>query len=71
MLNEMIGAYCGECPVCGRYYHGPRNGWWCPLCGPSIDLQTLKKIENISNRVEIIEAFIKQIELEDLDEQQG
>ena len=37
MLNEMIGHF-GECPVCGRYDHGPRNGWWCPLCGPSIDL---------------------------------
>ncbi len=51
MLNEMLGAACCcgmECPVCGRYYHGPMNGWWCPYCGPSLSTITLKKIEKIS-----------------------
>ena len=56
----------GECPICGRIYHGPKNGWWCPLCGPTIDLQTF---ENISNRVELIEAFIKWAEIKEIGEE--
>lgn len=59
MLNEMIGDYCGQCPVCGRYHHGPLNYWWCPYCGPSLSTTTLKKIEILSNKVDLIEAFIK------------
>lgn len=68
MLNEMMECF-GECPICGRIYYGPKNGWWCPLCGPAIDLQTLRKIENISNRVELIEAFIKWAEIKEIGEE--
>ena len=63
----MIG-YFGECPICGRIYHGPKAGWWCPLCGPTIDLQTLKKIERISNKVDLIEAFIKWQKINELED---
>lgn len=57
MLNEMIGDF-GPCPICGRYYHGPMNGWWCPLCGPTVNMKLVKQIEKLTNRVDLIEAFI-------------
>lgn len=58
MLNEMIsGRY--ECPVCGRYHHYiPLNSWWCPYCGPSLNTITLKKVDNILERLAVIEESL-------------
>ena len=36
MLQELFGLY--RCPVCGRTFHHPMNGWWCPLCGASFTI---------------------------------
>ena len=41
MLNEII-AIIGRCPVCGRYFHGPMDYWWCPYCGPSISSKAME-----------------------------
>lgn len=48
MLQELFGLY--RCPVCGRVFHHPMNGWWCPLCGAdfsiddAVDTETPKRI---------------------------
>ncbi len=68
MLNEMLGG-CGPCPVCGRYYHcGGDPWWWCPYCGPNLSQTVYKKVEKLSTRIDIIEAFIKWNEIKDLEE---
>lgn len=36
MLQELFGLY--RCPVCGRVFHHPMNGWWCPLCGADFSI---------------------------------
>lgn len=59
MLNDLI-MYIGQCPVCGRYYHGPLENWWCPYCGPSMSLKAIQQIENLTNRVEALEALVNQ-----------
>ena len=41
MLNDLI-MYIGQCPICGRYYHGPLENWWCPYCGPSMSLKAIQ-----------------------------
>lgn len=64
MLNEMIN-FCGKCPVCGRYHHGPLEYWWCPYCGTSADSIKLQKL---TKRVDIIEAFIKWYEINDMED---
>ena len=59
MLNEII-AIIGRCPVCGRYFHGPMDYWWCPYCGPSISSKAMEQIEQLNNRVEILERTVEE-----------
>lgn len=67
MLDEMI-RIAGKCPVCGRYYHGPMEYWWCPYCGDNTGHKTMRELKALGNRVEIIEAFIKWYEMQDMNE---
>lgn len=36
MLNELIIGRM-RCPVCGRYFFGNLNLWWCPFCGTTTE----------------------------------
>ena len=63
MLNEML-YILDKCPVCGRYHRGPLPGWWCPYCGPSLDSIKLKEL---TNRVDIIEAFVKWYDMKEME----
>lgn len=58
MLNEMISHSC-ECPVYGRHhYYIPLDGWWCPYCGPSLSTITLRKVDDILERLAVIEESL-------------
>ena len=59
MLNEMIGNRY-ECPVCGRYHNGPMDQWWCDYCGPSLTTLALTQLDNLAQRMTIIEERVDQ-----------
>jgi len=39
-----------RCPVCGRVFHHPMTGWWCPLCGEEFSQADAVTVE-IPNRI--------------------
>ncbi len=62
MLNELLILRSSACPLCGRYTGPmPRDNYWCPYCGTSLNTLALNQLNELIERVDALEETLQNI----------